>query len=204
MSTIRKPPLADKSVQRRLYLEKRRSLLSSGKKIDADREIQSRLILTAAYREADTLLVYAAREHEIDTAMVICAALANHKIVALPRCEEDGVMRFYRIRSMSDLIPGRFGIREPDPACELFEPGARTLCVCPCLCCDMQGYRLGFGGGYYDRFLSDYPGTSAVLCYADALLPELRHEPHDIPVNIIVTEQFVRIIQPSQKEDRDD
>lgn len=195
MNTVRKPPLADKSVERRLYLEKRRVLMKdAGAKSDLDREIQSRLILSTAYRRANAVMVYAAREYEIDTEMIIRAALANHKIVALPRCEDDGVMRFYCIGGMSDLAPGRFGIREPKDGCQPFTPDEHTLCVCPCLCCDMQGYRLGFGKGYYDRFLSDFAGKSAVLSYADALLPELVHEAHDVPVGIIYTEQYVRLI----------
>ena len=193
MTGLKKPPLTDKSVQRKLYSEKRRVLLQEpDRKTALDREIQSRLILSSAYRDADTVLVYVGRENEIATSMIIFAALANHKIAAVPRCEADGVMQFYRISGMSDLIPGSLGIPEPREGCEPVTPDEHCLCVCPCLCCDMQGYRLGFGKGYYDRFLSDFGGTAAVLCYADALLPELASEPHDVPVNLIVTEQFVR------------
>ena len=193
MSAIHKLPSADKTVQRRLFLEKRRALLKEPRKKAAlDDEIQSRLILSPAYRDCDAVLLYAARENEIATAMIFYAALANHKTVALPRCEEDGTLRFYRVRSTADLAPGRFGIEEPVTGCEPFAPDARTLCVCPCLCCDMRGYRLGYGGGWYDRFLADYPGVTAALCYADALLPELRHEEFDIPVQLIVTDSYIR------------
>lgn len=195
MTTVRKPPLTDKSVQRGLYREKRRVLLADpGRKSDLDREIQSRLILSSAYRDADALLLYAAREDEIATDMILFAALSNHKTVAFPRCGEKGEMRFYIVDSPSRLIPGRFGIREPDPSCTPFRPDSRTLCVCPCLCCDMEGFRLGAGGGYYDRFLSSFEGVSAALCYADAMLTELYREPHDVPVNAVFTEQYVRVI----------
>lgn len=193
MNGVKKPPLADKSVQRRLFREKRRLLMNDGeRKAALDREIQSRLILSPAFRRADTVLTYVAREDEIATSMIIFAALANHKTVAVPRCEDDGVMRFYRIAQPRDLMEGSYGIREPKPGCEPVDPGANALCVCPCLCCDMNGYRLGFGKGYYDRFLSTFDGASAALCYADALLPELAHEAHDIPVGMIVTDQFIR------------
>ena len=193
MNTVRKPPLADKSVQRRLFVEKRRVLAKDArKKSDLDREIQSRLILSSAYRAASAVLLYAAREHEIAASMILHAALANGKTVAYPRCEEDGVMRFYQVGGMSELVPGRYGIPEPAAGCAPFVPDRRTLCVCPCLCCDMQGYRLGFGGGYYDRFLADFPGVSAALCYADAFLTELMHEPFDVPVQMIFTEQFAK------------
>ena len=196
MNGLKKPPLTDKSVQRGLFREKRRALMrDSSLKTALDREIQSRLILSSAYRDADTVLVYAAREDEIATSMIIFAALANHKTVALPRCEGEGVMRFCRIRSMSDLTLGRYGIREPKEGCEEVEAGQGSLCVCPALCCDMRGARLGWGKGYYDRFLSGYAGISAALCYADALLPELATEPHDVPVSMIVTDQFIKEIR---------
>ena len=193
MNSLKKPPMTDKSIQRRLFSEKRRVLmLDPERKTALDREIQSRLILSPAYREAETVLTYVGRENEIATSMIIFAALANHKTVAVPRCLDDGEMRFCRIGGMSDLVAGKFGILEPRESCEPVTPDERSLCICPCLCCDMQGYRLGFGRGYYDRFLSEYTGTSAVLCYADALLPELFREPHDVPVNLIVTDQYMR------------
>ena len=193
MSTVRKPPLTDKTVQRRLFLEKRRVLAEdAGRKNALDSEIQSRLILSSVYRDASAVMIYVARGNEIGTSMIIHAALANHKIVAVPRCEDGGVMRFYRIGGMNDLIPGSFGIPEPREGCELFTPDAHTLCVCPCLCCDMQGYRLGFGAGYYDRYLAGFEGMTAALCYADALLPQIVREPHDIPIQYVFTEQYVK------------
>lgn len=197
MNAVKKPPLTDKAVQRRLFREKRRVLSQDpAQKAALDREIQSRLILSREFREADTVLVYASRADEIATSMIIFAALANHKTVAVPRCSDDGTMRFYRIGGMSDLVTGRYGIPEPRDGCAPVEADARSLCVCPCLCCDMQGIRLGFGKGYYDRFLSGYEGTAAALCYADALLPELVREPHDVPVGMIVTEHFIRPVSP--------
>lgn len=195
MSTIRKPPLADKAVQRSLFKEKRRVLaMDHEAKTALDSDIQSRLILSSAYRSAGAVMLYAAGEHEIATSMIFYAAAANNKTVAYPRCETGGMMRFYRVESLGDLAPGRFGILEPVLGCEPFEPDERTLCVCPCLCCDMKGYRLGYGGGYYDRYLAGFPGTSAALCYSGALLPELAKEPHDIPVDIIFTEQYVKTL----------
>ena len=193
MSTIRKPPLADKDVERRLYIEKRRILaLDPEVKAAVDDNIQSRLILSPVYRDAGSVLLYAARVNEIATQMIFYAAAANNKITAYPRCEDGGIMRFYRVRSLSDLLPGRYGIGEPSADCEPFEPDEHTLCVCPCLCCDMSGYRLGWGSGYYDRLLADFPGVKAALCYSDALIPELAREPHDIPMDVIFTEQFVK------------
>ena len=196
MNPNRKPPSKDKSAVRGFFIEKRKILLKNHKEQKAalDREIESRLILSPEYRHADAILLYAAREDEIATSAIFYAALANGKTVAYPRCEEKGVMRFYRVRSMTDLIPGRFGIMEPRAGCEPFFADERTLCVCPCLCCDMRGERLGFGGGYYDRFLGDFKGMKAALCYSEAVLTELVSEPYDIPMDMLVTDSFVKRI----------
>ena len=124
--------------------------------------------------------------------MIINAAFANNKTVALPRCEDDATMGFYIISSFSDLAEGYLGIKEPVTGCEPFIPDESSLCVCPCLCCDMSGYRLGFGAGYYDRWLKNYPGRSAVLCYSDAVVPAIKRDESDVPVDLIVTDSFVR------------
>lgn len=106
-------------------------------------------------------------------------------------------MVFRRIFSVADLRPGRYGILEPDDACAAIIPDERTLCVCPCLCCDMDGYRLGFGGGYYDRFLSGFSGVKAALCYGDSVLPSLQKDEFDIPMDVIVTDSFTRTVPKS-------
>ena len=196
MSAVKTPPIKDKQALRTFFLEKRKILSKNkDKKQQLDMEIQSRLILSPEYRAASSILLYAAREHEIATASILYAALANGKTVAYPRCENGGEMTFCAVSSPADLIPGRFGILAPREGCPVFTPDSRTLCVCPALCCDMSGYRLGFGGGYYDRFLSDFSGLSAALCYSEALIPSLVHDDHDIPMRLIVTDSFIRHIQ---------
>lgn len=193
MNPLKDAPSGSKEVRRRYYLEKRRVLSSDPEqKAALDMDIQSRLLLSRQFREADTVLLYISRPHEIATDMIMSGALINGKTVAAPRCGDDGVMRFYRVRGMSDLAPGRFGIPEPIEGSEPVEITAETLCVCPALSCDLGGYRLGFGGGWYDRFLKDFGGVSAALCYTDSLVPELPREEQDVPVDMIVTDSYVK------------
>ncbi|MBQ6499211.1 MAG: 5-formyltetrahydrofolate cyclo-ligase, partial [Ruminococcus sp.] len=147
------PASNDKVYLRDYFSEKRLKLCQELSRKEAlDAEIQTRLIISPEYRAADTVLVYMARPTEISTSMIIHAALANNKIVALPVCTDDSGMIFRQIGDISELRPGRFGILEPDDSCPEYKADENTLCVCPALCCDMRGYRLGFGGGYYDRF----------------------------------------------------
>lgn len=192
---MNKPAKTDKPFMRRFFEEKRKILLEKNNDKQAtDLEIQSRLLMSAEYRRSDTILIYAARENEIATDGIIHAALANGKTVALPVCRKGGVMTFHRIDSLSQLEPGRFGIMEPVTGCEEVIPGKNTLCVCPALCCDMRGYRLGWGAGYYDRYLAKYDCLKAALCYSDSLIPAFEVFDYDIRMDLVCTENFIRHI----------
>lgn len=184
-----------KEALRSVSLQKRKALLNDpdGKKA-LDLEIQSRFLMTKEYRAASTVLCYVSKELEIDTEGIILASFANGKRVAVPRCEEDGTLRFFLISSLSDLTEGCFHIREPKETCAPLSDDSLSVCVCPALCCDMRGYRIGFGKGYYDRFLKDYTGQAVALCYSDSLIPEIQAGEHDSPTQVIVTDSFVRHI----------
>ena len=189
------PASNDKAYLRDYFSEKRLKLCQELSRKEAlDAEIQTRLIISPEYRAADAVLVYMARPTEISTSMIIHAALANNKIVALPVCTENSGMIFRQIGDISELRPGRFGILEPDDSCPEYKADENTLCVCPALCCDMRGYRLGFGGGYYDRFLADFKGRKAALCYSDGFIPSIDTDEYDIGMDAIHTDSFTRYI----------
>lgn len=191
-----KPATVEKPYLRDYYTEQRKQLCEDLKRKEAlDLEIQTRLLISPEYRAADTILVYMARPTEIATSLIIHAAFANHKTVALPVCIDEGQMTFRRIGSLADVTPGRFGILEPNEVCETVTPDPNTLCVCPALSCDMRGYRLGFGGGYYDRYLADFPGVKAALCYADSMIPKIREDDYDIKMDVIFTDSFTRTMK---------
>lgn len=189
-ASIEKPYLRD------FFIEQRKQLCEDAERKNAlDLEIQTRLLITPEYRAADTVLLYMARPTEIATSLLIHAAFANHKKVALPVCMDQGRMVFRRIDSPDDVAPGRFGILEPKAQCEEIMPDEHTLCVCPALCCDMRGYRLGFGGGYYDRYLADFPGVKAALCYGDSMIPKIKEDTFDIKMDVILTDSFTRYMK---------
>ena len=92
--------------------------------------------------------------------------------------------------SLNDLREGMYGIREPDEALPCSEITENTVCIVPGLAFTPDGGRLGYGGGYYDRFLSDYSGTSIGLCYSELLFDSLPSEEYDIAVDIIITDSL--------------
>ncbi len=104
-------------------------------------------------------------------------------------------MIFRRVEKVSELIPGKYGILEPPALSEAINPDEDTLCICPALCCDMRGYRLGFGGGYYDRYLADFKGVKAALCYADSVIPTMPDDEFDVRMNVIHTDSFTRYMK---------
>lgn len=177
-------------------MEQRKRLCDDVERKNAlDLEIQTRLLISPQYRDADTILLYMARPSEIATSLILHAAFANHKTVALPVSLDQGKMIFRRIQSLADVQPGRFGILEPNEKCEEIIPDEHILCVCPALACDMRGYRLGFGGGYYDRYLAGFPGVKAALCYADSMIPKIQEDEFDIKMDVIHTDSFTRMMK---------
>lgn len=126
--------------------------------------------------KASRVFIYASTDIEVDTRRLIAYCLENGIPVALPR-SGDTELSFYFIDKAEDLTPGRFNIDEP-PADKPASPDENTLCVIPALCADGEGYRLGYGRGYYDRFLGDFDGISVIICYS-TFKQEVPTEPHD-------------------------
>lgn len=171
-----------------------REQLSAGEKRKLDTEIQSRFLALREYAGAGALFLYVSKEIEVDTHSLIGAAWANGKRVAVPRCvPETREMEFYWIRVWEDLEEGAFGVLEPIPGrCTLVEGYQEGLCVVPGLSFDAEGYRLGYGKGYYDRFLSRFGGRTVGLCYQECMRWRLPHGRYDRPVEILVTERYIR------------
>ncbi|GHU45649.1 hypothetical protein FACS1894120_0870 [Clostridia bacterium] len=119
-------------------------------------------IKTDIYADCETLLTYVSTEFEPDTRSLITHAVSDGKAVFVPRTYSAGLMNFFRVRDLSELTAGRFGIPEPDETCEKFSPDeCGAVCVVPALCYNTELHRIGYGGGYYDRFLSG-AGVSGV------------------------------------------
>ena len=177
-----------------------RRALDPAEKQRMDRQITERLCSLFQYREADTLLCYVSKPIEVDTLPLIRRALADGKRVACPRCiEGTREMEFYYIRSLDDLEKRTFGVLEPRvPGCEKLEDYTGSLCIVPALMYDLKGYRLGFGGGYYDRFLAGYTGYTIGLTYRRNILRFLHYGRFDVPVDMVVTEDFFRLTSRSR------
>ena len=158
----------------------------------SDEGIISRLLAMPEYMDSRCVFVYHGVDWEIDTRPVILHALEHGKKVALPLCFKDGVMEARRITSLEELVPGRYkGIPE-QPGCAPFvERTEIDFAVVPCVCADRKCFRLGHGGGYYDRFLKDRSFFAAALCRSTALMEAVPADEFDVRCDCVVTESMV-------------
>lgn len=150
------------------------------------------LLESREFAFSDTVLLYYPIKNEISPLPILKIAQDSGKTVAFPVCDkEHGRLLFRKVSDINDLSPSSFGLFEPDGRFEEVIPNERTLCVVPALLFSRNGHRLGYGAGYYDRFLLDFRGISAGLSYSELVVDELPSEAHDVPLKMLVTESEV-------------
>ena len=155
------------------------------------------------YKACKTVLVYVSTVIEVDTVEIIKGALRDGKRVAVPRCIPDTrLMEFHYIESMDDLSPGAFGVLEPDENAPIIEDFTGCLMLLPALSIDYLGYRLGYGKGYYDRYMSRFTGACAGICYSEYIRRHMYHGRFDRPVDVIVTEKWIKDVSSRRRDDR--
>lgn len=167
--------------------------LSEKEKESLDKKIENKLLKLWQYCESDVILIYKSARTEITTDGIILDALKKGKQVYLPRCDyNDTTIDFYRIDGLDNLEKRRFGLFEP-PAdgSKRLSDFSQGLCIVPALVFDRQGNRIGYGRGYYDRFLCNFSGFTAGLCYDRALKQEIPFSKHDVKIQTIVTQSEI-------------
>lgn len=171
-----------------------RQKMSLLEKQNKDFKILNSVLSLKEYKNSEILLTYVSTDIEVDTKALIIQALLDKKIVAVPRCVEGKVeMKFYVISSLEDLEKGSFGVLEPSlKKCKELTNFENAVCILPGLGFDLKGYRLGYGKGYYDRFLSEFRGRNIGLCYNICLKALIPHGRYDKMVDILVTEKFIK------------
>ena len=125
---------------------------------------------------------------EPETAKLIAKLLEQGKVVGLPRMLPGRQMEVRRYDPAIPMVKAAFGIEEPSTDCELLPKEAIDLVLTPAVAYDKQGYRMGFGGGYYDRWLPDFSGVTVGLCRDCVLQAQVPVEPHDAQVDFVLTE----------------
>lgn len=173
----------------RQKLKMQRSHLPEGYREQANELIRNRLKALESYQKASVIFSYVSMLEEVDTRSLISEALQEGKRVVVPRCEGKGIMDAYEISSLKDLVPGVWGIGEPGKHCRKVSPEDIDLCLIPCISTTRAGVRLGYGGGYYDRYLAKTRSKKVLLCWEQMLCEEIPQEIHDQKVDLVITEE---------------
>jgi 5-formyltetrahydrofolate cyclo-ligase len=182
----------ERSALRRL-MRKRRDALPAEYRATTDRAICETLLGLAEYGRADTIFCYIGVGSEVDTLPFIRRAFAEGKRVCAPALTRDGSMEAREIADTGDVAPARFGLLEPKESCPKVPANEISFIVVPCLCCDRNGNRIGYGGGYYDRYLSLSKADAIVVCREANICEDGRITPlpHDARARAVVTERGV-------------
>ena len=145
------------------------------------------------WQQARAVFAFCGGAREPDTRPILELALAAGKALYLPRVTGPGRMEAVRVDKVEQLVPGAYGILEPPAGFPAADPESIDFILLPCLAAAADGTRLGWGGGYYDRFLARCAAPAAVLCPEALVAPFLPAEPHDRPAGWIVTERRILV-----------
>lgn len=177
---------AKKKEIREKYLAIRKNIINREEKT---KEILDRLLNDSTYQKANTIALFKSFNFEVDTNSIIDISLSNNKVVALPRIEQDEIV-FYKIDSKSILVKNKYKIEEPISKKDNYiEKENIDLVIVPGLCFDRSGNRLGYGKGFYDRFLSGTSIRTIAICFDEQLLDEglLPASNSDVKIEEIIT-----------------
>ncbi len=174
------------------------------------RAVRERLAGVPEFRDAATVLTYvSSKDNEVDTQGLIESMMAEGVCVLVPVAGKDRRLTWSRVEALSELGPGRFGILEPLPGfMRPVDPPDDAVVLVPGIAFTRGGCRIGYGGGYFDRFLGDFEGISIGLAFDLQMAPQEERrmgtvpspsgtrslgtvpifQPHDVPVDIVVTE----------------
>ena len=192
------PIKQEKDALRKKFKEIRHSIPAEEKEAK-DRAICDFAKNLASFRFAEYVLLYAAVPDEISLDALALEALRRNKKIYYPRCNiSERTMTYHEVKSPDELSPDSYGIREPSPASPVFDPEkaeGSAVCFVPGLLFDRDGYRLGYGGGYYDRFLSEFRGNRVGVIYTDFIVEDVPRGRFDLRMDILLTENNVKIVK---------
>ena len=185
--------MAQLKQQVRIAALNRRNALFSLIRAEKSSLICEKLLRLESFQKTRCLFIYVAVRSEVYTEEILQAALALGKTVCVPLIDKKNKEMIACVVSdpKHELHPGTMGIPEPDrDSCAVIKPCDIDLALVPGLAFTEQGHRIGYGGGFYDQFLSGWQGSSCALAFEEQIVADLPFDPdHDVAVSRIITEQ---------------
>ena len=182
----------------RLHARKKRLAIDPMHRERAEERMRTYFLSLLCLRDATTLLTFYPKEGETNVLPLAAACRARGIRVAYPICtEEKGIMEFRYVDDEAQMVRGKFGIPEPPKDAPLYTPetGGNAICIVPGMLFDKKGMRLGYGGGYYDRFFINFPGVRIGMTMHSFLSEKnLPSGKYDLPIHVLITEKGVTTI----------
>ena len=183
------PPTFQNKAEARAWAFQRRAAISESERGAIASMSIARLMDSPLFSQAESLLTYVGcKGSELDTRPLISESIAMGKSVLVPVTRPGGVMLWSRLERLSDLELTSRGILEPRSTSISWVKPAGGLCVVPGVCFRRDGHRIGFGGGYYDRFLDTFTGNAIALAPEALFGVDFPVEAYDRPVSVVFTE----------------
>jgi 5-formyltetrahydrofolate cyclo-ligase len=179
--------VVEKARLRKQLLDARDGLSPDFIKITS-KEIQDNLRKIDLYRSAKTIGAYYSIGSEVRTQDILQEILNAGKELALPKVVKNDLV-FKKISSFSELEPGNFSVMEPKDKCEIIKH--LDVVIVPAIALSKEGFRLGYGFGYYDKYLHGKKSTTIAPSYAKQVIKSFSQDDHDVKMNFIVTEDRV-------------
>ena len=189
-----RPNIREQKMQLRAKFKEKRKALDPKVKAEWDERICRRLLSMVSIRYADEILSFSPLSGEVDVLDFNNEIMRGEKQLYLPRCKEGTrEMSFHLVCDAGELENGSFSIKEPSPNAPLWknESGRRAVCIIPAMSYDKKGYRLGYGKGYYDRYLSSKDTLKIGVCYSEFISDSIPRGRFDLAVDLIVTEKGI-------------
>lgn len=165
--------------------------ISDDEKHNIEEKFKQILCTSVLWNNAKTIGITISRGFEWNTKPVIQRAWQEGKTVAVPKCHrQEKQLTFHQLTDFHQLEVSFYNLLEPNPKETTYvKKSTIDLLIVPGLLFDQQGYRIGFGGGYYDRFLADFPNETVSFVHSLQLRTKLPKEPFDIPIHHLLTEK---------------
>ena len=171
----------NKQILRNKYKQIRKHIKDKEK---LDSIIFNKIISLKEYKQSKIILTYVSLKEEVDTMELIKDSLKKGKRVAIPKCEGNDIV-FYYINNLEDLEERSYGILEPKTN-EVVNDFDNSICIVPGIAFDKTNNRIGYGKGFYDRFLEKYNGIKIGLTYRECICDKIDSESNDIKMDMII------------------
>lgn len=171
-----------KEFLRKKYKEKRDNIKN---KVTKDNLIYQKVINNKDILSSKTLLIYISINSEVDTTKIINYFL-NTKNIAVPKIIDNN-MYFCYVKNLNELTSGKYNIPEPTNE-NIVTDFDNAICIVPGICYDKENYRVGYGKGYYDRFLSKNKIKTIGLCYKECMIEKIDNDKYDYKIDEVITD----------------